>query len=109
MLTRIVRHHSRVLQAPLTTDPTTTAAVDFREAAGGAVAVPTDSGITTITYYAAVMPGREPLPLCDAAGNAVAQTVAAGNVYALPDACFGIGLLVPVADTDGVVAFSLKG
>jgi hypothetical protein len=109
MLTRIVRHHSRVLQAQLTTDPATTATLDFREAAGGAIAVPADSGITAVMYYAAVMPGREPLPLCDAAGNAVVQTIVAGNVYALPDACFGVGLLAAVADADGVVSFSLKG
>jgi hypothetical protein len=47
--------------------------------------------------------------LYDALGNAVTQEVTAGSIAALPDACFGVGLLTPVADAAGTVSFSLKG
>lgn len=109
MITRIVRHHQRRLDLAITTDPATTEPIDFREAAGGVVFLPAEAGINTLAFYAAPARGVDPLPLVDAAGNVVELEVAAGHAYALPDACFGIGLLFLVADGDAVVSISLKG
>ena len=106
---RIRRSHQCYSPVTLTTSAGTTAAIDVRAAAGGAVVVPAGSSITQLTYYAAAEPGLTPLPLYDAAGAPMVQAVAAGRVYQLPDACFGIGLLAVVADAAGTVALSLKG
>ena len=109
MFTRIGRQHVRVLDVAVTAAMETTAAVDFRQAAGGAIAIPAEAEITTLAYYGATTPEATPLPLFDSAGNAVAQSVAAGGIYALPDACFGVGVLYLVADAEATVALSLKG
>lgn len=109
MFVEIRRHHCRLSAVALTESIETTESVDFREAAGGLIAIPVGSSITELTYYAAVAPGVTPLPLFDASGAAVVQTVAAGGTYVLPEACFGAGLLAIAADAAGTVAVSLKG
>ena len=109
MYVEIRRHHCRLPEVALTDAIETTAVVDFREAAGGLIATPVGSSITELTYYAAVSPGVTPLPLYDAGGSAVTQSVAAGGTYVLPEACFGAGVLAIVADAAGSVALSLKG
>lgn len=109
MFVEIRRHHCRLPEVALTDSIETTETVDFRSAAGGLIAIPAESSITQLTYYASVYPGVAPLPLYDAAGTAVVQTVAAGGTYVLPEACFGAAVLAIVADAAGTVAVSLKG
>lgn len=109
MFVDIRRHHSRLPQVALTDSIETTEAVDFRDVAGGAIAIPAESSITQLTYYAAVAPGATLSPLYDVSGAPVVQAVAAGRIHVLPEACFGVGVLAIVADAAGSVAVSLKG
>lgn len=104
----------------LTNSASTTPNIDFQEASGGTVIVPTGSSITTLTYYAAKNPAAagsgigEPAagdfqPLQDSTGAAVVQTVAASKAFPLPDACFGCGWLRIKANAAGSVDLTLKG
>lgn len=109
MFVTMRRYHRAWEQLPLTDAPSTAIVVDVREAAGGAVAVPVGSSITRLTFHAAVQPELAVAPLCDALGNAVALDVEAGRIYALPEACYGVGTLALTADASGHVGLSLKG
>jgi hypothetical protein len=97
------------LSLALTASLNTTPLVDFSAAAGGTIFVPAASPITTLTYYAAPDNGGTFLPLNDAAGVAVTQTVAAGKAYDMPAACFGAAALKIVVNSAGAVLVSLKG
>jgi len=105
---RIARE-TAVASLSLTTVLGTTPELAFQHAAGGTVFVPSGSSITSLTYYAATAIGGTYLPLNDASGSAVTQTVAAGKAYDLPAACFGCCALKIVANAAGSVDVSLKG
>ena len=109
MSNRIRRHHSQLAAVALTTDLTTTAEIDLTAVAGGCVLVPDGSSIGSLTYYGAIAPGGDYVAIQDGLGDAVTQTVAAGEGFPLPDACSGYGALKLVADADGSVDLSLKG
>jgi hypothetical protein len=83
--------------------------IAFAQFAGGAVNLPADSSITTLTYYGATTPGGDFVPLYDSAGTALVQTVTAGQGYAMPDAVYGWAALKIVVDNAGPVSVSLKG
>jgi hypothetical protein len=95
--------------ASLNTAVGTTQEIVFGCWIGGQVAVPTGSSITTLTYHATAIQGGTYLPLYDAAGSAVAQTVTAGRVYAMPEAVFGCAFLKIVVNAAGSVEIVLKG
>lgn len=67
------------------------------------------SSITTLTYYAAEKIGGTYLPLNSSAGQAVTQTVSAGNAYDMPSALFGCAAIKIVANAAGSVFVTLKG
>ncbi|MDX1961835.1 MAG: hypothetical protein SFX18_01700 [Pirellulales bacterium] len=83
--------------------------LDLREAAAGSVLIPSGSGLTTLTPYAAREPGGTYLPLYDAQGLAAAWTVAAGQCHPLPEAVAAVGALRLVGNTTGSVEVVLKG
>ncbi len=109
MFVTMRRYHRAWQQLSLTELAATTAVVDVREAAGGAIAVPSGSSITRLTFHAAVQPELAVAPLCDALGQPVTLDVEAGRIYALPEACYGVGTLAVTADAAGSVGLSLKG
>jgi hypothetical protein len=104
-----IRRFHQAVELALTDAVETAAAVDVREAAGGAVAIPADSPITTLMFFGAVQPGTAPLALYDSSGALVVVEVQAGGIYPLPESCYGLGALAIVADTSGTVSLSLKG
>ena len=71
--------------------------------------IPSGSSITSLTFYGARQPGGTHVAIQDASGSPVTLSVAAGNGYPLPDACFGYGAIKLVADAAGDVEISLKG
>lgn len=105
---RIARQ-SRRATVSITNSASTTGEIDFSGAAGGIVFVPSGSELTSLTYHAAPALGGTYLPLSDAAGEAVTQTVEAGKAYDLPAACYGAAALKIVGNTAGNVDVSLKG
>lgn len=56
-------------------------------------------GAVTITYYGASTPSGTPLPLYDEDGVPVTQTVGDDECHQLPQACAGVAVLFPVADS----------
>ena len=77
--------------------------------AGGMVFVPSGSGLTTLTYYAAEKPGGTYLAAYDAEGTAITQTVQAERCYPIPTDLYGARAIKITGNTDGTVLVSLKG
>jgi hypothetical protein len=92
----------------LTTDPTTTPTIEIGMFASGQIHIPTGSTITTLTYYSAAQTGDTFLPMQDAAGNAVTQTVAQTKSYPIPAIVFGAANIRITGNAAGAVSISLK-
>jgi hypothetical protein len=78
--------------------------------AGGVVFTTAVSTATKITWHAAPDTASTPLPLIDEFGSAVETTVIASRAYAIPSACYGAIVLVPVTDAGTITMnVSVKG
>mgnify|MGYP001224177513 CR=1 FL=1 len=86
---------SKEIQAVVTSDVTTTARLDFTAFMAGTVK--NSSGATdTITWYAADHLKGAAYQLYDEDGADVTQAVANNTIWALPAACAGCAILIPV-------------
>jgi hypothetical protein len=96
----------------LTTSEATSTEVVFAYTSGGTIFIPTGSAITSLTYYASPTSRAEGgtyLPLSDADGAAVTQTVTGGRAYDMPSALFGCRYIKIVVNAAGTVAVCVKG
>jgi hypothetical protein len=110
MAGKIERFCSVTGSLSLTDSATTSGKIPFGPASGGVVIVDTlAGGANTINWHVAFGPELTPRPLYDGA-TAITTAVAAGRAYAIPDAAFAAGLVIPVlnAGTASIRA-SLKG
>lgn len=81
----------------LTASSSTTETIPYRCAAGGALFVQAVAGgAATITWWAAPSPGTAPVQILDGSGNPVTTAITAGTVRLIPDALYGLPVLVPV-------------
>ena len=79
-------------------------------AAGGSLHLGSGSAITSVAFYAGTTSGdAEFNPIVDGDGVAIVKTVAADSVVALPDECFGIGMVKFVCNAAEELEVSLKG
>lgn len=92
-------------------DTTVNASAEIKfQARGATVLIPTGSGITSLTYYAAEKPGGTYLPLyASDASTEVTQTVQGGRAYDMPAAVFGAYPIKIVANAAGNVYLTMKG
>lgn len=92
----------------LTTDPLTTPTIEIGMFASGQIHIPTGATMVTLTYYSAPQTGDPFLPMQDAAGAAVTQTVAAAKSYPIPAIVFGAANIRITGNVAGAVSVSLK-
>jgi len=105
-----IRRFTKLYDAvSVTASAATSGEIDCSEAAAGLIVVPAGSGLTALTFHAAIQPGNAALPLNDNQGLAVTLTVAAGQCYPLPEACGGAGAVRITANTTGTLGVALKG
>lgn len=93
----------------LTASSATTEAIPYRCAAGGALFVGSVSGgAATITWWAAPSPGATAVQVLDGSGNPVTTAITAGTVRLIPDALYGLPVLVPVLNA-GTASVTFTG
>jgi len=83
-------------------------AIDMRNYAGGSVALPAGSSVTTITWYGCHTVAGTYLPLYDSDAAAVTTTVAASRITDLPTATFGAPFLKLTGNAAGTGTLFLK-
>jgi hypothetical protein len=81
----------------------------FGPYAGATFFVPAGSSLTSITWYAADVPGGTYLPVYDENSVLCRQTVAAGQAYQLPTALFGCRAIKGVDAGGGTISITPKG
>lgn len=99
----------RLPSVAVATDEADSDEILFEEFAGGFVYVPAGSSLTTLTWYTAPNSGGTYLAANTEDPAAVAQTVAAGNAYAMPSALYGAFCLKIKGNVAGTVDLVLKG
>lgn len=105
-MSRRCENSSKTLDSVLADSPE----IEIGWAASGEIFIPTDSPITTLTYYVAPHSGGTYIAAYDSASSpaAVTQTVSAAKAYPIPAAVFGSGNMKITTNADGTVAISLK-
>ena len=83
--------------------------VNYEEAAGGEIYVPSTSSITSLTFHVAPFRGGTFYPAKNSANAAVSQAVTAGSAYPISPSIFGSGAFKLVGDADGTVFITFKG
>lgn len=81
--------------------------LDIRGFAGASILIPT--GVTSLAYYACDTATGTFLPLYDANGTQVTQTVVADRWYDMPAAIFACGFIRIVPNTNAVATVVGKG
>jgi hypothetical protein len=126
-ISRCVRFSTlgQVALTSLTNSLTTTPEIPMQEFAGGSIAIPSGSPITTLTFYGAIRPSSDPDPTIlsgntlapvfypmhtnDSLDTAITLTVSAGNIYALPANIFALGAIKITVNSAGQVELCFKG
>ena len=99
-----------ISRSPVTvqTDVANSETIEFEDFQYGMVYVPDGSSLTTLTWYASLEKTGPFIAADDAAGNAVTQTVAAGQAHPIPSALVGARFLRITGNVAGVVGVTLK-
>ncbi len=83
--------------------------LDKAEFASGSLQVPSGSSLTTLTILGSHTAGDAHVAVKDQDGAAVTMTVAAGQVYELPSAVFGVPFIKFQGNAAGTVSVVLVG
>jgi hypothetical protein len=83
--------------------------IDMRGFAGGCLEVPTDSSLTTVTFYSCLTKGGTHRPAKDSGHESIQITVAAEEVVCFPDSVFNLPFIKLVGDAAEDVKIFLKG
>jgi hypothetical protein len=97
---------------PVTNDPSTSSRIPFGSAAAGVMYVQsTDGNATdTVTWHLATTISGPAMPLVDALGTPVTQSIQPNKAYELPPSVYGALFLVPVTTNGPAQVFlSIKG
>lgn len=104
MSARIQRENQTFGPVSLTAAAATSARIAYGTMAGGLIFVTAVSGAASISWHVAADNNTTPVPLADAAGNAVSTPIVAGRSYEFPGALYGAQVVVPVLNAGTATA-----